>query len=230
MTQLFKATIILTACLHFPLSVALSQEEKGIAVEKSGPLGGAVIDKTLIDDVSEGVQALKRPQVAIADVEATSDEKSALYEKFTRLLTGAKMRGKFTVDGKPMDKLTEETYEISKVEKLPEGDQWVVTARIKYGTHDLTFPVPLEVKWAGSTPVMTLDNMTIPGFGTFGARVVFHKDKYAGTWSHDEVGGHMFGTVELGDETDAAKENTAEPKAEVDAKDEGVGSATPIAK
>ncbi|MCR9296896.1 MAG: hypothetical protein NXI32_29655, partial [bacterium] len=92
---------------------------------------------------------------------------------------------------------SEESYEIQKVEKQPEGDWWLITARIKYGERDMVFPVPLEVKWAGTTPVMTLDNMTIPGFGTFGARVVFHKDKYAGTWQHDNVGGHMFGIVEI---------------------------------
>lgn len=122
-------------------------------------------------------------------------EMQELYAKFTKLLTGAKLRGQFTIDGRPMNQLVEETYEIQKVEKQPKGDAWIVTARIKYGKYDTVFPVPLDVKWAGKTPVMTLDNMTIPGMGTFGARVVFHKDKYAGTWSHDEVGGHMFGRV-----------------------------------
>ena len=126
-----------------------------------------------------------------------SAEEKALYAKFEKLLTGAKLRGQFTVDGRPMGKLTEETYEIEKAEKQPEGDFWVITARIKYGKWDQVFPCPVEVKWAGSTPVITLDKMTIPGMGTFGARVVFHKDKYAGTWSHDEVGGHMFGKIEF---------------------------------
>ncbi|MEC8556534.1 MAG: hypothetical protein VXZ82_16110 [Planctomycetota bacterium] len=122
-------------------------------------------------------------------------EMQELYAKFTKLLTGAKLRGQFTIDGRPMNQLVEETYEIQTVEKQPKGDTWIVTARIKYGKYDTVFPVPLDVAWAGRTPVMTLDNMTIPGMGTFGARVVFHKDKYAGTWSHDEVGGHMFGKV-----------------------------------
>ena len=143
-----------------------------------------VVDKTLINDVAGQANAAKT-------------DMAPLYEKFKKLLTGAKMRGQFTVDGKPLNNLSEESYEIEKVEKQAEGDWWVITARIKYGQRDMTFPVPLEVKWAGNTPVMTLDNMTIPGFGTFGARVVFHKDKYAGTWQHDDVGGHMFGVVEL---------------------------------
>jgi hypothetical protein len=32
--------------------------------------------------------------------------------------------------------------------------------------------------------------------GTFDARVVIHDQKYAGTWKHGEVGGHLFGTIE----------------------------------
>ena len=96
-----------------------------------------------------------------------------------------------------MDRLRKEVYEIKEVRKLPDGDLWVITARIKYGEHDLTVPVPLEVKWAGTTPVLTLDNLTIPGLGTFSARVVLHRDKYAGTWQHDDSGGHLFGKIEI---------------------------------
>lgn len=121
----------------------------------------------------------------------------ALHDKFRRLLTGAKLVGMFTVDGRALDKLTAEAYEIQKVEKLPDGDDWAITARIKYGDKDLSFPVPVEVKWAGTTPVITLEKTTIPGLGTFSARVLFHGERYAGTWQHDDKGGHMFGKLEL---------------------------------
>ena len=121
----------------------------------------------------------------------------ALLDKFQRLLTGAKLTGMFTVDGRPLDKLTAEQYEIQKVEKQTEGDWWLITARIKYGEKDFSVPVPAEVKWAGTTPVITLDKVTLPGYGTFSARVVFHGQRYAGTWQHDDKGGHLFGTIEL---------------------------------
>jgi hypothetical protein len=121
----------------------------------------------------------------------------ARFEKFEKLLTGAKFKGSFTLDDKPLSDLQEEQYDIEKVEKLPEADLWSITARIKYGKKDFTVPVPLHVKWAGETPVMTLDNLTLPGFGTFSARVVLHIDKYAGTWQHDSKGGHLFGRIEL---------------------------------
>jgi hypothetical protein len=120
-----------------------------------------------------------------------------LLDKFKKLMTGAKLTGMFTLDGRPMDKLNAETYEIEKVEKMPEGDQWAITARIKYGDKDAVFPVPVEVKWAGTTPVITLDNVVIPGLGTFSARVLLHGDRYAGTWQHDDKGGHMFGKIDL---------------------------------
>lgn len=121
----------------------------------------------------------------------------ALLDKFQKLLTGAKLTGMFTVDGQPMDKLSSEQYEVEKVEKQTEGDWWLITARIKYNGKDFQLPVPVEVKWAGTTPVITLDKVTIPGYGTFSARVVFHGDRYAGTWDHDDHGGHLFGKIEL---------------------------------
>ncbi len=126
-----------------------------------------------------------------------ADAMAARYANFQKLLTGSKLIGQFTVDGRPMDKLSSEEYEISKVEKTPEGDVWIITARIKYGGKDVSIPVPLEVKWAGSTPVLTMDNMALPGLGTFSARILFHRDRYAGTWQHDDKGGHMFGKIEL---------------------------------
>lgn len=154
--------------------------------------------KTLLNDVD----ILKQESG-----EDSSDAKmKPLYDKFQKLLTGAKLTGLFTVDGKPMDKLTPETYEIESAEKQPGGDTWIIKARIKYGKNDRVFPCPVEVKWAGRTPVITLDDMTIPGMGTFGARVVFHKDKYAGTWQHDEVGGHMFGRIEFATEDEPGED------------------------
>ena len=78
---------------------------------------------------------------------------------------------------------------------MSQGDLWVFTARIKYGKRDVTLPMPIPVKWVGDTPVISLDKLTLPGLGTFSAHVVIDGKKYAGTWSHGKVGGHMFGTI-----------------------------------
>jgi ferredoxin len=91
--------------------------------------------------------------------------------------------------------LREEEYAITGAVPLG-GDLWALTARIRYGETDVTIPVPIAVKWAGDTPVLTLDRITLPGLGTFSSRVVLDGDRYAGTWQHDDVGGHMFGRIE----------------------------------
>ena len=63
-------------------------------------------------------------------------------------------------------------------------------------TPNFVVPIAIKVLWAGDTPVMTLDDFTIPGIGTFSARVLFHGDRYVGTWQHGDVGGAMWGRVQ----------------------------------
>jgi hypothetical protein len=121
---------------------------------------------------------------------ATREERLAEY------LSGVKMTGNFTVTGREKQALTPEEYFIVSAEKQPEGDWWKLTARIKYGNHDVTVPMAMEIKWAGETPVITVDQMLVPGMGTFDARVLIRKGSYAGTWAHDDVGGQLFGSIE----------------------------------
>ena len=126
--------------------------------------------------------------------QANAKAKAALFEAFTKKLSGAALVGHFTIDGK--SEKSEERYTINKVTKMPKGDYWLFEARITYGNKDVTIPMPLEVKWAANTPVITLDNVKIPTLGTFDARVLIDGDRYAGTWQHDAVGGLMFGRIE----------------------------------
>lgn len=150
-----------------------------------------------------------------------SADREKLYENFQKMMTKVKLVGNFTIEGSEKEELLKDEYVVEKVKKTDEGDFWVVTARIKYGNVDLSVPVPVEVKWAGKTPVITLDNITIPGLGTFSSRVVLDQGKYAGTWTHDKVGGHMFGKiVPLTDEEfkkSNSKEKAAEKPSEKDA-------------
>jgi hypothetical protein len=118
------------------------------------------------------------------------------FERFARQFSNVKLVGRFTVIGKEDKAPAKEEYTILKVDKLPVNDKWMFHCRIKYGQHDLTLPLPLDVKWADDTPVITLTELAIPPLGTFSARVVLHDDKYAGTWRHDLVSGHLFGTIE----------------------------------
>jgi len=116
-------------------------------------------------------------------------------QRIADYLTGATFVGSFTVDKTGVNKLSEEKYKIIKCEKLPEGDRYRLTTRITYGETDGEFPMELDILWAGNTPVITLDNVWIPALGTFSARVLILDGRYAGTWEHNPVGGHLFGKI-----------------------------------
>ncbi len=128
------------------------------------------------------------------DGEKTEKMDSAELEKlFSESLSGVALVGKFTVDGSDKDPNLDR-YEIKTVTKL-NGDVWLFSG-IKYGKRELPLPLPLRVIWSGDTPVLTMDKVTIPGLGTFSCRLLFHGDRYAGTWQHDDHGGHMWGKIE----------------------------------
>lgn len=135
------------------------------------------------------------PQPVVAD-DSVSKEQEELFKLFEQKLSGVKLVGRFTILGKEDGPLPKEEYTIKSVKKLPEGDYWLFDTRVKYGDKDSSLPLPLEVKWAGTTPVITLTDFTIPGMGTFSSRVVIYKNKYSGTWTHGKVGGHLFGVIE----------------------------------
>ena len=163
--------------------------------------------------------------VDAAAAQSTPDE---LVKKFTDEMNGVKLIGRFTISGKDEGPPAKEEYTIRKVEKLPDGDKWLIHARIKYGNHDVVLPLPLDVKWAGKTAVITLDDMVIPGLGTFSSRVVIDSGKYAGTWRHDKVGGHLYGAIEKLSAEDLEKEklnkdspSKEDPKAKAAGKSSG---------
>ena len=131
---------------------------------------------------------------ANATKEADAPQLNKLEQAFADKMSGSVLVGTFTIDGKKGLPRTER-YEIESATKVKD-DYWTILARIQYGKLDVKVPITLKVLWAGDTPVMSLTNLTIPGVGTFTSRVMFHGDRYVGTWQHDAVGGHMFGAVE----------------------------------
>lgn len=145
------------------------------------------------------------------DEPAKKLDKAALEKDFTEKMANSVLVGRFTVDGAPADKpATEERYELESVTKL-RGDYWTFLARIKYGKNDVKLPITVKMLWAGDTPMVSLTDFTIPGMGTFTSRVFFYEDRYAGTWQHGPVGGHMFGRIE---KSKAADEKSEEKKPE----------------
>jgi len=138
--------------------------------------------------------------------EPTVQARQAELEKqFAETLSGAELVGKFTDSAAKDAGLREERYSIKGARKLRDNI-WLITARIKYGDHDVTVPLPLPVEWAGDTPVISLTDMKIPGLGTYSARVVIYRGSYAGTWSGGTHGGHLFGRIERTKGADAKDE------------------------
>jgi len=121
-------------------------------------------------------------------------DRAQLEKKLAKDMTNVVLTGSFTITGRQDDKLRKEKYTILSAAKA-KNDQWIFTARIQYGNQDVTLPIPIQVKWAGDTPILQLTKMAIPGMGTFTTRVVIYEDHYAGMWWHDKVGGHLFGTI-----------------------------------
>ncbi len=123
------------------------------------------------------------------------DSDQVRFDSFREKMQGVRFSGFFTMTGKDVPPM-EETYEIQSVQKFGEEDLWIFTARVKYGNKDVVLPMPLPVKWVGNVPVITMKDLAIPGLGTFSAHVVIDGNKYAGTWAHGKVGGHLYGTIE----------------------------------
>lgn len=146
--------------------------------------------------------------VPCSAAEELTPEQQKLYKRLEETLTGAALVGHFTVTGDDTKNPTPERYELASVKYVGDGN-WMFVARIKYGDHDLTLPLTLPIRWAGDTPVITVDKISFPGLGTYTARVMIYDNHYAGFWSgtagnEQRHGGHLFGVVER----DAAKEQT----------------------
>ena len=120
---------------------------------------------------------------------------SQLEQQFAERMTDVVLVGQFTVAGREDRGSRQERYEIASVTKV-DDNRWRFMARIMYGQVDVELPVTVTMAWAGDTPMITMTDVSIPMLGTFTARVLFYGDRYAGTWQHDEVGGHMFGRIE----------------------------------
>ena len=116
-----------------------------------------------------------------------------LEKQFEQMMTGAALVGHSTLDGK--EGLSgEERYSIDRVTKVG-GDVWMFQARMKLDGHEIPVPIPVTIKWAGDTPVIEVTDIGIPGMGSYTARVILYRDRYAGTWSGKDHGGQLFGAI-----------------------------------
>ncbi len=129
--------------------------------------------------------------VLAAPTTAPADQ-ATLEKRFEQTMSGATMVGYFTITGQK-ECAKEDSYTIAKVVKGA-GDLWTFTAKIgEKGNIEL--PITLPVKWAGDTPVISVTDLSLPGMGTYTARVVIYQDQYSGIWSAASHGGVMWGRI-----------------------------------
>lgn len=120
-------------------------------------------------------------------------EPDARERKFAEMMNGVTLVGRST--NSTNDNVSgEEQYVIEKVTKL-QGNTWLLEARFKYGTHDIPIPMPVQIEWAGDSPVICVTDFALPGMDTYSARVVLHNGQYAGTWNGKGYGGQVFGKL-----------------------------------
>jgi len=118
-----------------------------------------------------------------------------LESKFRTTLSNATLTGRWcSIKDGQLGPDKEDKYTILSVKKVG-GDVWLISARIQYGKKDMVAPIPVQVKWAGDTPVIIVDNVGLPGSGTYSARVLIYEKTYAGTWTGGDHGGLLNGVI-----------------------------------
>jgi hypothetical protein len=142
---------------------------------------------------AEGGDAKKDSAKAILEKPKLTQEE--LEAKFKSTLTQATFNGRWcAIKDSKLGPEKEDKYTILGVTKVG-GEVWMVNARSQYGGKDITAPIPVQVKWAGDTPVITVDNVGVPGSGNYSARVLIYQDTYAGSWTGGDHGGLMNGVI-----------------------------------
>lgn len=115
--------------------------------------------------------------------------------KFKELLTNATLTGRWAaVNDGELGPEKEDRYFIVSAAKVKD-DSWIIQARMKYREQEIVVPIPVQVKWAGDTPVIIVDKLAIPGGGTYSARVLFYEKTYAGSWTGTRRGGLLNGII-----------------------------------
>jgi hypothetical protein len=56
-------------------------------------------------------------------------------------------------------------------------------------------PIPAQVKWAGDTPVLLFDNISMGTPRTYSARLMIYNNTYSGWWTAPDHGGLLNGVI-----------------------------------
>ena len=118
--------------------------------------------------------------------------------KFIATLTNATLKGRWCgfKDGQ-LGPDKDESYRVASVKKL-EGDKWQINAKLAYGGKDIELPIFVQVKWAGDTPILVVDKVSMGTSRTYSARVMIYENTYVGWWTAPDHGGLLNGLITHG--------------------------------
>lgn len=176
----------------------MKKHSKTVALGLVSALAMGLAVHTLAQDEKPAAPAeveRARPNAPPAAAPKPKLSREELEAKFKTTLTKATLSGRWSgiKDGQ-LTPEKDDKYTIIGVTKL-NGDSWIINARIQYGKQDFVAPIPVEVKWAGDTPVITLDSVGMPGGNSYSARVLIYGQTYAGTWSGGNHAGLLNGII-----------------------------------
>jgi hypothetical protein len=120
---------------------------------------------------------------------------SAAEREFAERMRNVSLVGSFTVFGRENRLPRADRYDITSVEKVG-NDLWRFNAGMACCGVSGSIPVVVPMRWVGDTPVIMMTDTSLPGLGTFTVRLVFYRERYAGTWQHGSVSGQMSGRIE----------------------------------
>jgi hypothetical protein len=117
-------------------------------------------------------------------------------ERFKMLFTNATLSGRWArlKDGVLGEERAGDNYTILSVVKR-DGENWTVNAKMKYRDKELILPVPVRMKFTGDAAVLIVEDLGIPGGGTYTARLLIFERTYSGTWKDQRGGGMLYGTI-----------------------------------
>lgn len=170
----------------------------GFAVAALAVACGLTVFTTILRSET-GEAGTETPQGAVADPEEVTQPvpvREALEAKFKATLEKATFMGRWcSIQDGEMGPEQQDKYTIIGATKVG-GDMWLIHTRIQYGERDFVAPLPVQVQWAGDTPVIVVDNLAMPG-GTrqYSARVLIYGNTYAGAWSGGEHAGLLNGVI-----------------------------------
>ena len=118
---------------------------------------------------------------------------SLFHTSLKRLLSGATLSGFLSAEGSPQPRPA--SLQIKRLEKSAGPHDWTFQVALQAAGNTEECPLTADVHWAGSTPVISIHEVNIPGVGTVSAKLLINNWLFAGIWVHNDKRGQVWGEV-----------------------------------